>query len=65
MADAVDSSGDFVASGLAALGIEVDDVERAVIEATHQVFWGPIVELLGLDTAGVEPEPETDLARAP
>jgi hypothetical protein len=62
--DAGDSA-EFVNSGLAALGIEADEVELAVIAATHQIFWPPILELLEYDTAGIEPEPRPDLSRGP
>jgi hypothetical protein len=56
---------DFIPAGLASLGIEADDVDRAVMAATHQVFWPAIRELLSLDTTGVEPERCPDLSRAP
>jgi hypothetical protein len=56
---------DFVPAGLEALGIEADEVEMAVIAATHQVFWPAIRELLAFDTSGVAPERELDPSRAP
>lgn len=59
------NSADFVSSGLAALGIEADEIEQAVIAATHQVFWPPILELLSFDTTGIEPETDLDLSRGP
>jgi hypothetical protein len=62
--DAPDS-GDFLSSGLAALGIEADETERAVIAATHAVFWEPILDLLAFDTSEIEPERDLDLSRAP
>ena len=65
MADASQSAEDFVPAGLAALGIEVDDIEAAVVAATHQVFWPAIGELMALDTTDVEPERNPDLSRAP
>jgi len=55
----------FIASGLAALGIEADEVDLAVIGAVHQLLWPAVVELLALDTAAVEPEPCPDLSKAP
>jgi hypothetical protein len=56
---------DFLDGALAELGIEVDEVERAVVGAAHQVFWGPTLELLALDTQGLEPERNPDLSKAP
>lgn len=54
---------DFIPAGLAAFGIEADEIELAVMRAAHEVFWPPILELLDLDTANVAPE--SDLSRAP
>jgi hypothetical protein len=56
---------DFVSAGLAALGIEADETELALIAGVHQVFWPPILELLALDTSEVELEPRLDLSRPP
>jgi hypothetical protein len=56
---------DFIDSGLASLGIEVDEVERAVIGAAHQLFWPGIRDLISLDLDEVEPERNSDLSRAP
>jgi len=56
---------EFIAGGLAALGIEADEVELAVIGAVHGLLWPPIVELLALDTTDVEPERCPDMSRAP
>ncbi|MEX0973343.1 MAG: hypothetical protein WDZ46_08830 [Solirubrobacterales bacterium] len=55
----------FIPAGLAALGIEADEVDLAVIGAVHQLLWPPIVELLAFDTAGLEPERCPDLSKAP
>jgi len=55
----------FISAGLAALGIEADEVDLAVMSALHQVFWPPIVELLALDTGEVAPERFPDLSVAP
>lgn len=61
--EAGDRADDFIPSGLAALGIEADEVELAVMRAAHATFWPPILELLELDAG--EPEPSPDLSRAP
>jgi hypothetical protein len=63
--EASNHSDDFIPAGLAALGIEADEIELAVIGAAHQVFWPPILELLGLDTSAVPTEPAPDLSKAP
>jgi hypothetical protein len=55
----------FIPAGLAAMGIEVDEVDLAVMAATHEVFWPAILGLLSLDTSDVEPELCPDLSRAP
>jgi hypothetical protein len=65
VADAVESAENFVPAGLAALGIEADEIETAVIAATHQIFWPPIRELLELDLGDVELELDPDFSRAP
>jgi hypothetical protein len=59
------SADDFIPAGLASLGIEADEVDMAVLAAVHGVFWPPILELLALDTSGVEPERCPDLSKAP
>jgi hypothetical protein len=56
---------DFIDSGLAALGIEVDEVERAVIGAAHELFWPGIRDLISLDLGELEPERNPDLSSAP
>ncbi len=56
---------EFIPAGLAALGIEADEVDLAVIGAVHGLLWPPILELLALDTEGVEPERCPDLSKAP
>jgi hypothetical protein len=55
----------FVPAGLASLGIKADEVERAVMEATHQLYWPAVAALLEVDLGGVEPEPRPDLSRPP
>jgi hypothetical protein len=56
---------DFIDNGLAALGIEVDEVERAVIGAAHEMFWPGIRELISFDLGELEPERDPDLSAAP
>lgn len=56
---------DFIPAGLAALGIEADEIELAVIGAAHQLFWPPILELLSLDTSAIPVERNPDLSQAP
>ncbi len=56
---------DFIPAGLASLGIEADETDLAVIAAVHGIFWPSILELLELDTSGVEPERCPDLSQAP
>jgi hypothetical protein len=56
---------DFIPAGLAAYGIEADEIELAVIRAAHQTFWPPILELLALDTSGVPGERNPDLSQPP
>jgi hypothetical protein len=56
---------DFIAAGLASLGIEADDVELAVARAAHELFWPQILDLLAADIGAVEPEPGVDLSKAP
>jgi hypothetical protein len=56
---------DFIPAGLASLGIEADEVDLAVMAAFHQLLWPAILELLALDTEGIEPERCPDLSQAP
>ena len=56
---------DFIASGLSLLGIEADEVDMAVMNATHQLLWAPLTEMLALDTSEVVPERNPDLSKAP
>lgn len=56
---------DFVPPGLASLGIEADEVELAVMRATHEAYWPAISALLELDLSGVDPEPAADMSRPP
>lgn len=59
------SPDDFIPAGLAAFGVEADEIELAVIRAAHQMFWPPILELIALDTSAVPSEPAPDLSQAP
>jgi len=63
--EAQERADDFIAAGLASLGVEADATELAVIRAAHGVFWPPILELLELDLGGVRAEPAPDLSRPP
>jgi hypothetical protein len=63
--EASDRAEDFVPAGLASLRIEADEIERAVIDAAHQMFWPGIRSLLSLDLGDLEPERNPDLSRAP
>jgi len=65
VAENAPSGGGFIPAGLAALGIEADETELAVMAAVHGLIWPPLSELLALDTAHVEPERCPDLSRAP
>ena len=56
---------DFITAGLASLGIEADEVDLAVMAAVHGLLWPPLLELLALDTEGLEPERCPDLSKAP
>jgi hypothetical protein len=63
--EASNSPDDFISAGLAAYGVEADEIELAVIGAAHQLFWPPILELIALDTGEVPAEPNPDLSQAP
>lgn len=63
--DGATPADEFVPAGLASLGIEVDEVDLAVIGAVHGLLWPPILELLALDTEAIEPERCPDLSRPP
>ena len=55
----------FVPSGLASLGIEADEVDLAVMRATHELYWPAIAGLLDLDLTAVGAETAADMSRAP
>lgn len=63
--EASDRAEDFIPAGLASLGIEADEVDMAVMNAAHEMFWPGIRELLSFDTSEVEPETSPDLGKAP
>ena len=55
----------FARAGLERLGIEVDDVELAVIEAADSLYRPHLDALLAADLDEVEPEPGIDPSRPP
>jgi hypothetical protein len=55
----------FVPNGLATLGIEADEVELAVMQVTHELYWPPIAALYEIDFSGVEPEAVADMSQPP
>ena len=63
--ESADRAEQFIPAGLASLGIEADEIELAVMNAAHQMFWPPILDLLALDLGELEPERDPDLSRAP
>jgi len=63
--EASERAEEFIPAVLASLGIEADEVELAVMNAAHGMFWPAILDLLSFDTADVEPERNPDLSRAP
>ncbi|HEY2333954.1 MAG TPA: hypothetical protein VGH58_02955 [Solirubrobacterales bacterium] len=60
-----DRAEQFIPAGLASLGIEADEIELAVMNAAHRMFWPAIRAQLSMDLDEVEPEPNPDLSRAP
>jgi hypothetical protein len=63
--EAANRPDEFIPAGLAAFGVQADEIELAVIGAAHSMFWPPILELLELETGAVAPERAPDLSRAP
>jgi len=63
--EAQNSPDDFLVAGLAAFGVEADEIELAVMRAAHEMFWPPILELLDFDTSGTPAERTPDLSQAP
>jgi len=64
MADPADPAERYLAEGLAQLGIEADEIETAVIRASHALFWPAISGLMEMDVE-TEPERAPDLGRPP
>lgn len=60
-----DRAEQFIPAGLASLGIEADEIDLAVMDAAHKMFWPSIRDLLALDLGELEPERDQDLSRAP
>jgi hypothetical protein len=60
-----DRAEQFIPAGLASLGIEADEIELAVMNAAHAMFWPSIGDLLALDLGELEPEHDEDLSQAP
>jgi hypothetical protein len=65
MDDAPARGEDFIAAGLASLGLEADETELAVMAGVDQVFGPPIGQLVEFDVSSVAPERDLDLSRAP
>jgi hypothetical protein len=63
--EASSSFEDFVPGTLAAMGIEVDEVDLAVLRVAHGVWWPGVLELLNTDLSEVPPEYHPDLSRSP
>jgi hypothetical protein len=63
--DASDRDDRFIPAGLASFGIEADEVDLAVMNAAHAMFWPAILDLLSRDLSDVVPERNPDLSKAP
>jgi hypothetical protein len=50
---------------LASLGIEADEVERAVMAGVWNIYREGIALLLTTDLSGIDPEPHPDLSQPP
>ena len=61
----MEATDNYLAGGFAELGIEADEVEMAVANGAHQLFWPAILELLALDLGETEPEQNPNLSKAP
>jgi len=65
MDEAPDRGEEFVAAGLASLGIEADELELGVIAGVHTVFGPAIRQIVEFDTSLIVPERDLDLSQAP
>ena len=65
MDDAPDHGEEFVASGTAALGIEADETDLAVMTGVHRVFGPAILRLIEFDAGTTLAESDPDLSQAP
>lgn len=63
--EALDSADQYLAAGLAALGVEADEIELAVIGATHSMIWPAVLALLELDASEAPDELAPDLSQPP
>jgi hypothetical protein len=55
----------YMDGALASLGIEADEVERAVMSGVWSIYREGIALLLDVDLSAVEPEHSPDLSRPP
>ncbi len=65
MTEGATPADEFIPAGLAALGIEADEVDLAVMRAFHELVWPPLLELFALDVEGIEPVRCPDMSRGP
>jgi hypothetical protein len=63
--EASDHADQFIPAGLASLRIEADEMDMAVMQAAHQMFWPGILALISADLGEVTPERDPDLSKAP
>jgi hypothetical protein len=63
--EASSSFEEYVPGGLASLGLEVDEVDLAVLRVAHGIWWPTIRALLDTDLSAVELETDLDLSRGP
>jgi hypothetical protein len=54
-----------IAGTLASYGVEVDEIDKAVIGAAWEQFGPGMIALLGADLSGVAPEPDFDPSGPP
>lgn len=65
MDEAPDRGDEFVASGIAVLGIEADETDLAVLAGIHRVFGPAILQLIEFDAGSVLAERRPDLSEPP